>query len=126
MGVGILSGIGAKELVVSTMGVMFSAEDEVTVPESDDLGETTPAHVHNTYEEQSGDTRLQKALQKSVTPAGALSFMVFVLLYFLCIATFVAIKQESGGWKWAIFSAIYTVVLAWTMAFMTYRIALLF
>lgn len=126
MGVGILSGIGAKELVVSTMGVMFSAEDEMTQAGSGDSGETVQEAVQNTYEEPSGDTRLQKALQKSVTPAAALSFMVFVLLYFPCIATFVAIKQESGGWKWAIFSAVYTIVLAWTMAFITYRIALLF
>ena len=106
MGVGILSGIGAKELVVSTLGVMYSAED--ADPEA------------------SGDTMLQRALQRSMTPASALAFMVFVLLYFPCIATFVAIKQEAGGWKWAIGSAVYTVILAWVLAFIVYRVALLF
>lgn len=106
MGVGIVAGVGAKELVVSTLGVMY-AEDE---PLSDTLG----------------DTRLQRALVRSVTPAGALAYMVFILLYFPCIATFVAIKRESGGWKWAIYTAIYTIVLAWVAAFITFRIASLF
>jgi ferrous iron transport protein B len=52
--------------------------------------------------------------------------MVFILLYFPCIATFVAIKKESGGWKWAIVTAVYTIALAWVAAFITYRIAILF
>jgi ferrous iron transport protein B len=52
--------------------------------------------------------------------------MVFILLYFPCIATFVAIKNESGGWKWAIVTAIYTILLAWIAAFITFRIASLF
>jgi ferrous iron transport protein B len=73
-----------------------------------------------------GDTRLQRALQRSVTPAGALAYMVFILLYFPCIATFIAIKNESGSWKWAIICAIYTIVLAWVAAFATFRIASLF
>jgi ferrous iron transport protein B len=76
-------------------------------------------------EESAGDTRLQKALLRSVTPAAALAYMVFILLYFPCIATFVAIKKESGGWKWAIFTAVYTIALAWVAAFVTFRIALL-
>ena len=73
----------------------------------------------------SDDTRLQRALLKSVTPAGALAYMVFILLYFPCIATFVAIRNEAGGWKWAILTAVYTIILAWLMAFVTYHIALL-
>lgn len=108
MGVGILSGIAAKELVVSTMGVLYNIEDDVET------------------EGGLGNTMLQKALQQSTTPAAALAFMVFVLLYFPCIATFAAIKQETGKWKWAIFSAVYTIILAWIMAFIVYRIALLF
>ena len=111
MGVGILSGIGAKELVVSTMGVMFaSAEEEA--PDAAGAGDGTIA-----------ETRLQKSLQNAVTPAGALAYMVFVLLYFPCIATFVAIRQEAGGWKWALFSAVYTIFMAWIAAFATFRIA---
>ena len=108
MGVGIVAGVGAKELVVSTLGVMYAPEE---------------AHMENT-----GDvhTRLQKALLKSVPPASALAYMVFILLYFPCVATFVAIKKESGGWKWAIITAVYTIVLAWVAAFITFRIASLF
>ena len=106
MGVGIVAGVGAKELVVSTLGVMY-ADDDI---ESETLG----------------DTRLQRALVRSVSPAAALAYMVFILLYFPCIATFVAIKNESGGWKWAIVTAVYTILLAWVAAFLTYRIALLF
>ena len=107
MGVGIVAGVGAKELVVSTLGVMY-ADDEPVAAESVD------------------ETRLQRALVKSVTPAGALAYMVFILLYFPCIATFVAIRNESGGWKWAILTASYTIVLAWIMAFITLQIASLF
>ena len=107
MGVGILSGIAAKELVVSTMGVLYNIDQEQL-----DSG--------------SGETMLQKALQQASTPAAALAFMVFVLLYFPCIATFIAIKQEGGGWKWAIFSAIYTIILAWVAAFAVYQIGSIF
>ena len=111
MGVGIVAGVGAKELVVSTLGVMYADEQPV---------DAIPEEVE---ESSSGDTRLQKALVKSVTPAAALAYMVFILLYFPCIATFVAIKNESGGWKWALITAVYTIVLAWVAAFITFRIA---
>ena len=69
------------------------------------------------------ETRLQRALIKSVTPAGALAYMVFILLYFPCIATFIAIRNETGGWEWALFTAVYTIVLAWVMAFATFHLA---
>jgi len=104
MGVGIVAGVGAKELVVSTLGVMYTYDEP--------LEEDVP-----------GDTRLQKALLCSVTPAGALAYMVFILLYFPCIATFIAIRNESGSWKWAIYTAIYTIIIAWLAAFVTFRIA---
>lgn len=113
MGVGIVAGVGAKELVVSTLGVMYADDEPVSGAQDESGG-------------PSSDTRLRRALVKSVTPAGALAYMVFILLYFPCIATFVAIKNESGGWKWAIITAIYTVLLAWTAAFLTFRIAGLF
>ena len=124
MGVGIVAGVGAKELVVSTLGVMYADDQPVESPDVDlpvdsNQGETSA-------EEPSGDTRLQKALVKSVTPAGALAYMVFILLYFPCIATFVAIKNESGGWKWALITAVYTIVLAWVAAFITFQVASLF
>ena len=122
MGVGIVAGVGAKELVVSTLGVMYADEEPVAVtPTSPSV---TPSEVE---ESPSGaETRLQKALVRSVTPAAALAYMVFILLYFPCIATFVAIKNESGGWKWAIITAVYTILLACVAAFITFRIASLF
>ena len=110
MGVGIVAGVGAKELVVSTLGVMY-ADDEPVASESAGAGD---------------ETRLQRALVKAVTPAGALAYMVFILLYFPCIATFIAIKSETGGWKWALFTAVYTIILAWLMAFATFHLASLF
>ncbi len=101
MGVGIVAGVGAKELVVSSLGVMY---------------------VDEPVESSSGETRLQRALVGSVTPAAALAYMVFILLYFPCIATFVAIRNESGKWKWAIITAVYTIAVAWVAAFITFRI----
>ena len=56
----------------------------------------------------------------------ALGYMVFILLYFPCIATFVAIKNETGKWRWAIACCIYTMVIAWVMAFLAFRIGILF
>ena len=108
MGVGIVAGVGAKELVVSTLGVMYAGEEPVALDTNAD------------------ETRLQRALIKSVTPAGALAYMVFILLYFPCIATFIAIRHETGGWKWALFTAVYTIVLAWVMAFATFHLTSLF
>ena len=129
MGVGIVSGIGAKELVVSSLGVMYADDEPVGAavaldpegePDADGNPDSDPAA------ESGADTRLQRALVKSVTPPAALAYMVFILLYFPCIATFVAIKQEGGGWKWAIITAVYTIILAWVAAFITFNIASLF
>ena len=129
MGVGIVSGIGAKELVVSSLGVMYADDEQVGAavaldtegaPDAEGNPDTDPVA------ESGADTRLQRALVKSVTPASALAYMVFILLYFPCIATFIAIKQEGGGWKWAIFTAVYTLAIAWVAAFITFNIASLF
>ncbi len=108
MDVGLLAGVGAKELVISTMGVTYAQDGE----EYEGLGEEN-------------DTRLQSALKATVPTAAALAFMVFVLLYFPCIATFTAIKSETGAWKWAILCALYTMLVAWVSAFLTYRLGLL-
>ncbi len=117
MGVGIVAGVGAKELVVSSLGVMYV--DEPVVSGGGDVSD-------DSVESASGETRLQRALVRSVTPAAALAYMVFILLYFPCIATFVAIKNESGKWKWAILTAVYTIAVAWVAAFITFRLASLF
>ena len=120
MGVGIVAGVGAKELVVSTLGVMYAGDEPLQEAAAVSSGSADEAN-HNSEE-----TRLQRALLKAVTPAGALAYMVFILLYFPCIATFVAIRNEAGGWKWAILTAVYTIILAWVMAFITYNLASLF
>ncbi len=117
MGVGIVAGVGAKELVVSSLGVMYV--DEPVVSGGGDVSD-------DSVELTSGETRLQRALVRSVTPAAALAYMVFILLYFPCIATFVAIKNESGKWKWAILTAVYTIAVAWVAAFITFRAASMF
>ena len=109
MDVGLLAGVGAKELVISTMGVMYAQDGEV-------------------YEGMGNedDTQLQAALKATVPTASALAFMVFVLLYFPCIATFTAIKNETGKWRWAILLCLYTILVAWIFAFAAYRLGLLF
>ena len=91
LGIGLLSGVGAKELVVSTLGVLYTNEEDI---ESVNLSDRIP-----------------------ITPMVALGYMLFVLIYFPCVATLVAIKQESGSWKWALFAAFYTTALAWIVAF---------
>ena len=132
MGVGIVSGVAAKELVVSTLGVMYADDEPVSVASgsmSDDKvgeSESSDDSLSAGVSEALAETRLQRALVKSVTPAGAFAYMVFILLYFPCIATFIAIKQEGGGWKWAILTAVYTIILAWVAAFITFNIASIF
>lgn len=111
MGVGILAGVGAKELMVSTLGVLYDCDAE-------------DAEVETT--DEASQTRLAQVLSQHTTPEAALSYMIFALLYFPCLATIAAVKGESGSWKWALFTAAYTTVLAYVMAFAVYRIALLF
>ena len=108
MDVGLLAGVGAKELVISTMGVMYAQDGEAYEGVGDE-----------------DDTQLQSALKATVPTAAALAFMVFVLLYFPCIATFVATKNETGRWRWAILLALYTILVAWLCAFAAYRIGLM-
>lgn len=109
MNVGLLTGITAKELVVSTLGVMYSQGAKVS--EGEDL---------------SGDSHLQRALLEDIKWPAALSFMVFILLYFPCVATFVAIKNETGKWRWAVLSCAYTIAVAWVFAFIAFRIGMFF
>ena len=104
MDISLLSGVVAKELVVSTLGVMYSSEEAADDPEN---------------------TQLQGALSSSVSLPAAVAFMLFILLYFPCIATFVAIKNETGKWKWAIAICVYTMVVAWVCAFIGFHITAL-
>ncbi len=110
MGVGIVAGISAKELMVSTLGVLYDSTPEDAEAANGDISQT----------------RLGQTLRRHTTPEAALSYMVFALLYFPCLATIAAIKGESGSWKWALFTAAYTTLLAYVTAFAVYRIAMLF
>ena len=108
--VGIISGVGAKEIVASTMGVLY-ANDE-SFADDDTYNEDT-----NKY------TRLRQQMEADgITPVTAYSFLLFVLLYFPCIATIMAIKSETGKWKWALFSAGYTTLLAWCVSALFYQV----
>lgn len=109
MDIGLLTGVVAKELVVSTLGVMY-ATDEIDLEDTDAL---------------SNDTHLQAALTGAVSLPAAVAFMIFILLYFPCIATFVAIKNETGKWRWAIAVCAYTMAVAWVVAFIGYHITAL-
>jgi ferrous iron transport protein B len=116
MGICLIAGIPAKEIVVSTMGVLYeTGKDDQKSREL--LPEILKSEVYF-----SGP----KAGEKIFNQAVALSFLVFVLLYFPCIAVIATIKRESGSWKWALFTVFYTSVFAWVVAFITYNIALLF
>ena len=108
MGVALLSGVAAKEIVVSTMGVLYQASPEAGLP-AESLGEKL---------------RQQKNPDGSpvFTKVTALSFLVFILLYFPCVAVIAAIKNESGHWKWAAFMVIYTTGLAWIMSFLVFQL----
>jgi ferrous iron transport protein B len=107
IGVSILTGVAAKEIVVSTMGVLYGVGEESSDKLTDRIREVR-------YD--SGE----KKGQKIFTPFTSLAFLIFVLVYFPCMATIVAIKNE-GGTKWAVFTMIYTTVLAWLLAFFIYQ-----
>jgi ferrous iron transport protein B len=102
--VSLLSGIAAKELMVSTLGVLYSSDAD---------GNT-----------DSGPTQLKQNLAKSndFSQPSALALLVFTLLYMPCVGTIAAIGSESG-WKWALASAVYSTVVAWICAFGVYHLA---
>lgn len=115
MGVSIITGLAAKEIVVSTMGILYQADlnaDE----NSGTLKENIQKQTHN-----SGELKGQKVF----TPLVTFGFMLFVLIYFPCVAVIAAIKKEAN-WGWAIFTMVYTTAIAWIVAFTTYQIGSLF
>ena len=105
MGIGLVSGVGAKELIVSTLGVLYANQEVADTAES--------------------EAQIAAALQSVTTPPAALAYMLFVLIYFPCLATLIAIKKETKSWGWAIFTAVYTTVLAWLVALVAYRVGML-
>jgi len=115
MGISLIAGSIAKEIVISTMGVLYQAPK----------GENEERGLIDKLQNESYQTGDHKG-EHVFTPLIAFTFMVFVLIYFPCVAVIAAIKKESGRWKWSAFVAIYTTVLAWIVSFMVYQIGSLF
>ncbi len=115
IGVSLITGAAAKEIVISTMGVLYQADSE-NANESNSLRSKLQEQTHS-----HGKFKGQKVF----TPLVAFALMLFVLIYFPCIAVIAAIKKESEV-KWAVFTMVYTTAIAWFVAFLTYQIGSLF
>ena len=107
--VGLISGVGAKEIVASSMGILYHTEDAA-----------------EEGSEESYTNLRRQMIADGITPLTAYCFLLFVLLYFPCIATIAAIKGETGSWKWAGFAAVYTTALAWIVSAAAYQMGVLF
>ena len=108
MTVSLVTGITAKEFIISTLGVVYQADD-------------------NRHPNAEPNTSLMARIRSEevFNKANALSFMIFALLYMPCVATAYTIRKESGSWKWAILSIVSTIAVAWIAGFFAYRIGLL-
>lgn len=107
--VSLLSGMAAKEIVISTMSVLYTGSSENQESLQDRLSSESYADGAPVF-----------------TPLVVIGFLLFVLLYFPCISTIAAIKEESGSWKWALFSIFYSTGLAWLIAFLVYQVGSMF
>lgn len=105
IGVSLLTGMAAKEVVGSTLGVLYTGDP--------DSQETLQDRLLNDVQPDGSAT---------FTPLVVLSLLIFVLVYFPCVATIAAIKEESGSWKWGLFSMVYTTSLAWILSFLIFQI----
>jgi len=108
MSISLLAGLPAKEIVVSTMGVLYQSGENTT-----NLQKKIQSEVH--------ESGMRKG-EKVFTGPAALAFLVFILIYFPCIGVVATIKNESGSWKWAVFTVLYTTSLAWIAAFVVYNL----
>ena len=115
IGVSLLSGLAAKEIVVSTMGVLYQSDAET-------VGTSASLQTKLQEQEFTGGPRIG---QKVFTPLVAYSLMLFILIYFPCVAAVAAIRKESN-WKWAVFSVFYSTALAWIVAFLVYNVGSMF
>jgi ferrous iron transport protein B len=102
--VSLLAGVGAKEIVASTIGVLYSGDDSFA--NDDSLSPDTDKYV-TLHELMAAD---------GITPTVAYAYLLFVLLYFPCIATIAAIKNETSSWRWAVVAACYTTAVAWVVS----------
>ena len=110
MGVSIVTGLAAIEFVVSSMGILYH------VPDAE---ENSQSLIESLQQQQYSNG------QKVFTPLVAYGFMLFILIYFPCMAVIAAIRKEAG-WKWALFTIFYTTGLAWLVSFGVYQIGSLF
>ena len=121
--VGLISGVGAKEIVASTMGVLYSNNDsfgdDSDYNDEDGKYEVLKKQMTADLQKTYGYSDAEAAHKASLT---AYCFLLFVLIYFPCIATIAAIKGETGSWKWAGFAAGYTTVLAWIVSALVFQI----
>ena len=101
--VSLLSGVFAKEVVASTMTVVYATSSE----EAEELED---------FEAEENGSRISQLIQQNMSPLSAASMLLFILLYMPCLSTIVAIKNESGKWKWALFTMAYTIGLAWVVS----------
>ncbi|MBR2237509.1 MAG: ferrous iron transport protein B [Prevotella sp.] len=119
--VSLIAGIGAKEIVASTIGVLYSGTDDV---------EDQPSTLNSqpsTLNPQISNLKSQPSnLKADLTPLTAYCFLLFILIYFPCIATIAAIKHETGSWRWATVAAVYTTVLAWIVSALVHQLGQLF
>jgi ferrous iron transport protein B len=112
MSISLLAGVAAKEVVVSTMGVLYQAEGD-----DDNISEALITKIRNARHE-SGELKGEPIF----TPVTSFAYLMFILLYFPCVAVVAAVKKESGQWKWAIFMVVYTTTLAWVIAFLVNQV----
>ncbi|MEA4983812.1 MAG: ferrous iron transport protein B [Paludibacter sp.] len=115
MGVSLLTGLAAKEIVISTMAVLYQADN--------DPNEDTETLKHKIIEQQHNTGTLKG--QRVFTPLVSIGFMLFILIYFPCVAVIAAIRKEAN-WGWAIFTMVYTTALAWMVAFLVYQVGSMF
>jgi len=115
MGVSIITGLAAKEVVVSTMGVLYHSQGN-TVNDTETLKNRIKEQKHNSGTLKGRDV---------FSPLASISFMLFVLIYFPCVAVIAAIRKEAN-WRWAVFTMVYTTGLAWLLAFAVFQIGSLF
>ena len=108
--VSLIAGVGAKEIVASTIGVLYSGDD--SFGDDDTFSDDGEKY-----------TRLRQQMQgEGITPLIGFCYLLFVLLYFPCLATIVAIKNETGSWRWAGFAAAYTTVVAWIVSVLVFQV----
>ncbi len=124
--VGLLAGVGAKEIVASTLGVLYVNDDDFSDAAD---GVNRDKYYKLRHQITTDLARMHGMTETEVEPLAMLTaycFLLFVLLYFPCVATIAAIKEETGTWKWAIFGAVYTTLLAWVVSAAVYQVGCLF